>query len=131
MLKAVSKFLTSLSHSRPSRIDVYHVYPTVTEKKRSHTKTAKAKGPTKARMESIDEEPQSDGDGQHDDEGAAQPHAPDFRADPYGVNLEEKDLDVDQIGDSDDEIPDQFGSPRKSKDGTSSLHTTTPVTLQS
>jgi hypothetical protein len=60
-------------------------------------------------MQSISED-LSDDDDQHDDESAAQPPAPEGE-DPDPENLEEDDLDVDQIGDSDDEIPEENWEP--------------------
>ena len=56
------------------------------------------------RLQSISED-QSDDDDQHeDDEGATHPLALEGQA-PDQDNLEEDDVDVDQIGDSDDETP--------------------------
>ena len=110
--KAVNKALKSLSHGWPRHADVY---PTLGGKERK-TKAPKTKGPkkTKKRMPPINEESPDD-DGQHDDATPDQQEVnpavtPDLQ-DQDEEQLEEDDLDVDQIGDSDEEIPDENWQP--------------------
>ena len=56
-------------------------------------------------MQSISEDQSDDDEPQDSDDGATR----DPPADPD--NLEEDDVDVDQIGDSDDEVPDKNWEP--------------------
>ena len=109
--------LKSLSHGWPTNKET-DCFPTLAIKRKEKTKTPKERKPKKLRT--IREDPPDD-DGQHDDETQPSDSEPEFRdpvidpelEDPNDEQVEEDDLDVDVIGDSDDDIPDETWEPSK------------------
>lgn len=116
--KAVSKALKSLTYSWPRHTEVYPTRETGRQKNK-HTTTTTKGPPTKRtkapRLQTINERQQTSypPDQSHDDElsngddGATRdPPAPEY-IDPDPDQLEENDLVVYQIEDSDEEIPNE------------------------